>query len=63
MNEHAPQCTSSEFKITHDHVKNTTHQGLSQGIFKKSTLKVGTAKAGIHLVSYRDTNTANALTF
>lgn len=28
-------CVSNEFKITHDHVKNTIHQGLSQGIFKK----------------------------
>lgn len=28
------RCASSEFKMTHDHVKNTIHQGLPQGIFK-----------------------------
>lgn len=64
LNEHAPQgVRPMNLKLHVIMLRIPFTKGYPKASLKKSTPKVWTAKAAIHSVSYRDTNTVNAFTF
>lgn len=64
LNEHAPQgVRPMSLKLHMITLRIPFTKGCPKASLTKSTPKVRTAKAAIHSVSYRDTNTVNAFTF